>query len=284
MISTDLLDYFKMEYAPFTNNIDTGFLYQTDIFRGACLKLNMAIENNSFALLTGVPGTGKSTLLRYFTSQLNEEKHTVMYVSLSNATPRWMYIAPLNQMGVKSKYYVNDARLQLHREIETLRKTHGKKVILIFDEAHLLANKYSKFSLLEEIRFLLNGNSYDSGSPLTLILSGQKEILSVLKTDKCKAITQRIMYFSSTQNLTNEQVGSYIGSHLKWSRCPDNPFEYRAVEKIGDLSGGNPRLINKICMHALSYTCLKREEKVTEATVTEVANNEVIDLILKNLN
>lgn len=282
MLIDDFVSYFKMTQTPFTNGIDSQYLYQPESFISIQSKLTLAIKNNSFALLTGAPGTGKSTLLRSFTQGLDKEKHTVLYVSLSNATPRWLYTVPLEQMGVKPKTYVNDARMQLHKELEIQRSTYGRKVIIIFDEAHLLANRYNKYDLLEEIRFLLNGSSYDSGSPLTLILAGQTELWSALKTEKCKAITQRVVYFCNTTNLTPEQVPNYIASHMKWSGCFDNVFSYDAVERIAELSEGNPRIINKICMHSLNYAALKHENTVSIETVLEAANNEVIDVILKN--
>lgn len=152
---------------------------------------------------------------------------------------------------------------------------------MIIDEAHLLTQSYRKFDLLEEIRFLLNGDSYDSGSPLALILVGQNEIWQTLKLERCKAISQRIMYVCRTQKLKPEEVGSYIAAHIRWSGISDQLFSSDAVEVISNLSEGAPRLINKICMHSLNYAALEGKNIVTGEIATTAANNEVVDLLLK---
>jgi len=158
-----------------------------------------------------------------------------------------------------------------------------REVIMVVDEAHLFTMSYKKFDMLEEIRFLLNGSHYDSGSPLTLILSGQSEIWNILRTERCKAITQRIMYVCKTGNLTKEQVGPYIASHLRWAGSSDPLFSSDAVDLISEISSGIPRLINKICIHSLNYAALKNQTVVTPELVAQAANNEVIDIILKGV-
>ena len=167
MAVDDFVSYFKMDKTPFTNTIDTEYLFKADCFLSNQNKLKLAVQNNSFAVLTGEPGTGKSTFLRLFASTLDPKEYLVLYVSMSNASPRWIYSVPLEQLGIKSHVYVNDARKQFHNELEIQRKTYNKKVVMIIDEAHLLTQGYRKYDLLEEIRFLLNGKSYDSGSPLS---------------------------------------------------------------------------------------------------------------------
>ena len=152
---------------------------------------------------------------------------------------------------------------------------------MIIDEAHLLTQSYRRFDMLEEIRFLLNGQQYDSGSPLSLILSGQTEILPLLQNERCKAITQRIMYTCKTGPLADTQVGSYMAAHLRWAGVADSIFSSEAVEEIARLSGGNPRMINKICTHSLNYAVLKNEKTVTKDIVNQAANTEILEIMLK---
>ena len=110
MAVDDFVSYFKMDKTPFTNTIDTEYLFKADCFLSNQNKLKLAVQNNSFAVLTGEPGTGKSTFLRLFASTLDPKEYLVLYVSMSNASPRWIYSVPLEQLGIKSHVYVNDAR------------------------------------------------------------------------------------------------------------------------------------------------------------------------------
>ncbi len=140
---------------------------------------------------------------------------------------------------------------------------------------------YRRYDLLEEIRFLLNGEKYDSGSPLTLVLAGQPELWDTLRLDRCRAITQRIVYVCRTGNLPRDQVGSYIAAHLRWAGVQDLLFSSEAVDHIAGLSEGLPRLINKICLHSLSYAALEKRKTVDITTADRAARNEVVEVMLK---
>ncbi len=283
MVLNDFMSYFSMKKMPFTSSIGTDFLFRNDRHADIRNKLLLTIQSDAMALLTGRPGTGKSTILRSITSTLSPEQYLVLYVSISNPTPRWLYTVPLQQLGVKSHQYVNDARKQFHDELTIQRKTYNRKVVMVIDEAHLLTHSYLKYALLEEIRFLRNGENYDSGAPLSLILSGQTEICPILQDSRCSAITQRIDYVCSTSPLSEEQVGPYIGAHLRWAGVTDTIFSSAAVAQVAKLSQGNLRMINKICLHSMNYAALKKQSTVSPELVDCAAKNEVIELVLQQI-
>lgn len=84
----DYVVYFKMKNVPFTNSIGTKYLCHSEAMKGINNKLQFCVQNNSFALFTGEPGTGKSTFLKMFADTLNPEDYLVLYVSMSNVTPQ----------------------------------------------------------------------------------------------------------------------------------------------------------------------------------------------------
>ena len=271
-----------MTHRPFDNTIDTEYLATTENQKCILHKLKLVVAENSFGLLVGDSGTGKSTLLRKFQSLLDPNEYLILYVSMSNATPKWLYTIPLQKLGIKPHCYVNTARDQFHKEIQTQRQSYGKKVVMIIDEAHLLTQSYRKYDLLEEIRFLLNGKTYDSGSPLSLILAGQTEILETLRNERCKAIMQRIQYFAETALLSRDEINQYVAAHIKWSGATDLLFSSEAMDKIAELSNGSLRLINKLCSHSLNYASLELKPMVDLEIVERVAKHEIIDLIIKH--
>ncbi len=132
---SDFTPHFGMSRMPFTNQIGTEALLETEPIRAGLNKLGMAVQSNSFAVVTGEPGTGKSTFLRKFSSTLPPDDFMVLYVSMSNITPRWLYSVPLSMLGIKPHMYVNDARRQFHEQIEIQLKSYRKKVVMIIDEA-----------------------------------------------------------------------------------------------------------------------------------------------------
>ena len=50
-----LKEFFGMKELPFTNSINTQFLYQNTAQSSILEKLSLTVESNSFALLTGAP-------------------------------------------------------------------------------------------------------------------------------------------------------------------------------------------------------------------------------------
>ena len=150
MVLNDFMSYFSMKKMPFTSSIGTYFLFRNDRHADIRNKLLLTIQSDAMALLTGRPGTGKSTILRSITSTLSPEQYLVLYVSISNPTPRWLYTVPLQQLGVKSHQYVNDARKQFHDELTKVGgKTQGLAMSLsAMEGSYDLGHAYRLMSTL----------------------------------------------------------------------------------------------------------------------------------------
>ena len=87
----------------------------------------------------------------------------------------------------------------------------------------------------------------------------------------------------STSPLSDEQVGPYIGAHLRWAGVTDTIFSSAAVAQVAKLSQGNLRMINKICLHSMNYAALKKQSTVSPELVDCAAKNEVIELVLQQI-
>ncbi|MBP3470127.1 MAG: AAA family ATPase, partial [Lachnospiraceae bacterium] len=239
--------YFEMQHTPFTRNLPPESLYEPAFIGDVLGRLGYVADRQLFAVMTADPGCGKSTVLRKFAASLPSDQYVVLYLSDSKMTPRWFYKGLLEQMGLESRYYRGDARKQLHKEIEILRGVKKKQVVVILDEAHLLEKE-----TLEEFRFLLNF-SFDSVSPMALILSGQTELLDKLRLRRYDALRQRIDIFCSLPHLDRSETEEYIRSHLKYAACTRELFTDKAIDEVYKGSTGVSRMINRICEKSLMY-------------------------------
>lgn len=191
------------------------------IFLELFIPLAYVADRQLFAVVTADAGCGKSTLIRKFSESLPKEKYIFLYLSDSKLTPRWFYKGLLDQLGLESKFYCRDAKLQ--KEIEIIRGVHGQKVVCILDEAHLLEKE-----TIEEFRFLLNYR-FDSESPMALVLVGQSELWEdKLRLKRYDAVRQRIDINCVLPHFDRELFS-------RW-----------AMDEIFRLSCGIPRLINRI--------------------------------------
>ena len=148
-------------------------------------------------------------------------------------------------MGLELRFYRGDSKRQLQQEIEVIRGVQHKKVVCILDEAHLLEKE-----TLEEFRFLLN-YSFDSMSPMALVLVGQELWENKLKLQRYAAIRQRIDMYYTLPHLDCSETEQYIASHMTYSGCNQDVFTTKALDEIHKASAGIPRMINRVCEKAL---------------------------------
>lgn len=261
--------FFEMTATPFMNDIPVSELYMSDMLDETLGRLNFVAERQLFAVVTADVGCGKTTAIRKFTDSLDPEHYTVLYLSDSQLTPRWFYKGLLDQLGIEAKFYRGDAKRQLHKELEIIRGVHGKKVVTIVDEAHLLAKE-----TLEEIRFLLN-YKMDSMNPMALILVGQNELWDKLKLQKYSAIRQRIDIKCEIPQFDRSQTGEYIIRHLKYAGCNREIFTDKSIDEIYRYSAGSARAINKVCIHSLMYAAQRAKKIIDDYMVKDVIEGEL---------
>ena len=261
--------YFEMQHTPFTRNLPPESLYEPMFIGDVLGRLGYVADRQLFAVMTADPGCGKSTVLRKFAASLPSDQYVVLYLSDSKMTPRWFYKGLLEQMGLESRYYRGDARKQLHKEIEILRGVKKKQVVVILDEAHLLEKE-----TLEEFRFLLNF-SFDSVSPMALILSGQTELLDKLRLRRYDALRQRIDIFCSLPHLDRAETEEYIRSHLNYAACTRELFTDKAIDEVYKGSTGVSRMINRICEKSLMYASQQQKRLVDDHMDRFVVEHEM---------
>jgi general secretion pathway protein A len=262
-------EFFGFKNTPFTRDIPTDELFRSREIDEVVSRLVYAAEQQMFAVVTGNPGAGKTTLIRKFATELPSARFLTLYLSDSKLTPRHFYKGLLEQLGSESKFYRGDAKRQLHKEIELLRLVHKKLPVVIVDEAHLLDRE-----MFEEVRFLLNYRM-DSYSPMALILAGQSELWERLKLNAFAAIRQRIDIKCELQAFDRAALEMYIRSHLTYAGNVSDIFTDKAFDEIYNYSMGSARLTNKACTHCLMLAAQQGRRIVDDYLVRDVIDGEL---------
>ena len=263
--------YFGMTHTPFSRNVPPGALYESPAMEDALGRLSYAADKQLFAVVTSDAGCGKSTLIRKFEASLPKEEYILLYLSDSKLTPRWFYKGLLDQLGMESRFYRGDAKRQLQKEIEIIRGVHGKKVVCVLDEAHLLEKE-----TIEEFRFLLNYR-FDSMSPMALILVGQTELWEEkLRLRRYAAVRQRIDINCVLPRLDRAETERYIKKHLDYAGCGQELFTSRAIDEFYKISSGIPRIINRICEKSLMYAFQQKRRLIDNQDITFVSEHEML--------
>jgi len=255
---------------PFSRSIPSKSLYRNDDFIELIERLKYAAQNQLFAVVIGDCGCGKTTTLRRFVDETQHDNFFSLYLSDSKLTPRTFYKNLLEQLGFEAKFFRNDAKRQLHKEIEVMKGLNGTRIVAIIDEAHLLSKE-----MLEEIRFLLNFKM-DSQSPMSLFLCGQTELWEKLKLQPYAAIRQRIDIQCVVPRLDRAKTNEYISAQLTFAGSDREIFTEAAIDEVFKFSGGIPRLINKACTESLIYGAQNRKTILDDRMVKLVVEQELI--------
>lgn len=236
--------YYGLRHKPFELAPVGGRVYLSEGHREALATLRYGvISNKGFLLLTGGVGTGKTTVLN---TLLGMVKDKVRVVVLNNPTlSKHEFFTYLSgKLGVPYKNNKGTFILQLADFLNNYRK-EGGKVLLIIDEAQAFP-----IDLLEEIRLL--SNHAGQGNALSIFLIGQPELQEKLADPILLPLRQRIGLRHHLEPLSESDTGQYIAYRLNQADAANSAiFDNSAVSAIHKESGGNPRLINIICDHAL---------------------------------
>jgi len=265
----DVEGFYDFKHMPFVRDIPIEYLYKGNDADELIDRLKYAADRQLFAVVTGDSGTGKSTILRRFAGELKGSSYKPLYIADSKLTPRSFYKELLNQLGLEANFYRENAKSQLHREIQKLKDVYGITPLVIADEAHLMDRV-----MLEEVRFLLNCDM-DSTSPITLILAGQSELWESLRFKSSEAIRQRIDVKCDINKLDRRQTSEYISSHMVYAGRETEIFLDAAVDDIYKFSGGVCRLINKCCTCCLMYGAQNRKTIIDDRTAKLVIECEL---------
>lgn len=252
---------------PFTLIPDPRFLYLGTQHKTALNLLEYGLFNRAiFTVITGEPGTGKTTLLNAILEQSQHEvtlgvlSHT--HAGLGSLMP-WVLMAfGLDGKGMDSVELFKAFSAFISREHERQRR-----LILVVDEAQNLGP-----AMLEELRLLSNVND-GRRQPLQIILSGQPALRGLLQRGELIQFAQRISVDYHLKPLAPEETPAYIAHRLATAGATRQVFTDQACLVSHRLTGGNPRLINQVCDVSLAYGYAEQSHRVTAKIVWKAASD-----------
>ncbi|MEI6209344.1 MAG: AAA family ATPase [Desulfuromonadales bacterium] len=265
-MSTKYLSFFNLNDDPFRLTPDTAYFYNSPAHATALQSLEYCVTHKEgFCVLTGDPGTGKTTIQRLFTEKWKDRAEIALIM-----TPRLMpdefFRAILDDFKIPLSDSKNEM-LKSFRDFLLTHATHDKRVAIIVDEAQELPD-----TTLEELRLLSNLET-EKEKLLQIILIGQPELSNKLIRNPLRQLNQRITVRVKLNPLSAAETSDYINTRLIKGGNSSLLFNQMAKELIYNLSKGIPRTINLLASRGLMSAFLEGSHEVLEKHIRQGATD-----------
>lgn len=241
------LSTFKLKRDPFANEPQLSFYYESPAHQDAERRLVRAMmQNKGLSLVTGMGGVGKTLLVRHFLEALEEEVfEACMLVPMPGLTDgHWILDRFARQLGVEEPAEDPQTLMaELYEQLAIVRED-GRQTVLIFDEAHVLADQ----GLLGELRGLLN-LEYEDRRLLCIVLAGLQSLDDAIRSEP--ALCDRVDLRIDLAPLDATYSAQYLTHRILTAGGNPAILEAPAVDALIKASRGVPRHLNSLADNAL---------------------------------
>ncbi len=253
------LDFHGFREKPFNLTPDPRFVFLSKNHKEAFAHLLYGINNRAgFILLSGEVGSGKTTVLRALLSQLDSDHYRTALMFNPYLSPAELLQTINREFGIPPNVSNGSTFLDNLNLFLLQQNAEGRTVVLVIDEAQDLES-----SVLEQIRLISNLET-DREKLIQIVLSGQPELLKILKRNEMRQLSQRITVRCHLQPMDFQDSIHYINHRLEVAGGRGAViFSNSALKKIYKYSRGLPRLINASCDRALLTGYTRDTSRIT---------------------
>ena len=253
--------YYSFSNIPFHKELSHDKLFKSVSLKEGLARMEHLKKTRGIGLVAGESGSGKTSVIRAFTGNLNSSLYKIVYFPLSTVSPNDFYRGLLYGLGEIPKSKKIDMFGQIQAAVLTLYKNQKITPVIVLDEMHLASNAF-----LDDISLLFNFYM-DSENPFILCLIGLPHLLDRLRLMQFQPLEQRIVIRHRHRPLQPEEASLYIDHHLRLAGNNAPIFKPSAIEAIASKSSCLPRVINNITTHALIYGAAHELKEMDEEAV-----------------
>lgn len=226
-----LLGIFGLKWNPFSPDVPTDALLVAPRVESFCWRIENLAREGGFALVTGVPGIGKSAALRLLVERLGairDIKIGVMSKPHASVADFYrelgdLFVVQLSPHNRWAGAKVLRERWQAHIDAALVRP------VLIIDEAQDMSTK-----VLDEVRHLSSAR-LDSHMLLTTILAGDTRLVEKFRGDDLLPLASRMRVRLNLDRATPDELEQCLR---------------HAITKAGATKLMTSELVSTLCEHA----------------------------------
>ncbi|MDN5848664.1 MAG: AAA family ATPase [Nitrococcus sp.] len=268
--------FFGFTGDPFRLTPDYRFCFRHRGFRKAKAYMEYGVHRaEGFVMVTGRPGTGKTTLIYDLLADLRKERLRVIQLNSTQLEGSELIRMIAFKLSLQADHL--DKASLLRQIIRSLDQDYRSKrrAILLVDEAQGLSE-----SALEELRFLTNLEK-EGQSLIQVFLIGQEPLRDMVRRPVMEQLHQRMIAASHLSALNEKETEAYICHRLGRVGWQGNPsFEPSLFAMIHRLSDGVPRRINQVLSRLLMFGFVEEKRDFRAADMRAVIEDLRDEMLL----
>lgn len=263
-------NFFGFQDMPFSLNVNsnTDFVYPSQNYAMALPILVSSLDrNNTFTLILGENGVGKTTFINYVCNQLQQQDYNVRLLTARLDSAQDLFQQVLTSFDQEiDNTGDNELLLQLSFFLATrIKEPDRLPAILIIDDADSIA-----LGALKGIELLL-GLNIGNKPVLQIILVGQPSLKKLNNVSGLQGLLQNTTTECLLEPLSQKETQHYINHKINLVCAQDRKlFNEQTNSVIYEYSKGIPALIDWICDKALVRSSELQKHEVSSELIREI--------------
>ena len=251
-------EFYGLDADPFRLSPDHGYCLRHPTFQKAKAYMQFAAHRaEGFVMITGRPGTGKTTLIEDVLADIEgREVVAAKLVSAQLQAEDLLRMTAFNFGIAAADKNKSDLLMEMQGFFANCL-ADGQRPLLVIDEAQGLS-----LNALEELRLLTN--LHINGQPmLQIFLVGQEELRDLVLNPQMEQLHQRIIATCHLEPLDFRQTAAYVMHRLKVSGWKGKPrIRAHIFKPLCSFSQGIPRRINLFMGRLLLHGWLEEKSEL----------------------
>ena len=250
--------FYQLKAEPFRLSPDHRFCFNHKSYAKAKAYMQYAFERaEGFVMVTGRPGTGKSTLVNDLVDTLSSSGAKVAKLVSTQLEASDLLRMVAHSFGIQTENLDKATILQRLDKLLMSHHNDGRRALLIIDEAQDLSQ-----SAMEELRLLTN-LQLNSQPLMQIFLLGQEELRTLVQAQGMEQVQQRLVAACHLEQLKEEETKAYIIHRLEQVGWQGDPAISNAVyPAIFRFTAGIPRRINQACSRLFLHGSVEGSHKL----------------------
>lgn len=252
---------------PFRKTLGYDEMFDSRAQRELGQGLTMWSEVRGMALVTGPSGAGKSITVRRFCRGLDEARFRVVYISHARSTLTG-FLRSLNRaLELPMRQHGSDLFDQAHAHLTANGADRGPHPLLVLDDAEAMPGE-----LFDVLRRLTN-YALDAEDRFSVLITGTDAVLRTLRNPGLEPFNTRLGFVHNLRGFNLEDTRNYVAFQLRHAGVREGLFAEGAVKKLFQASGGTPRRINQLALHALIQGAVSGIDTISSEFMTQQLQN-----------